>query len=90
MSAERTLAGMYVASCSWNTGIAELQAKVGQEVDLESGATPWFSLIQRDADLFSALTDDGDYMHNDAKSAKPRSAGTISCYGLGVKDKWRS
>ena len=41
--------------------IGSLRAQIGQEI----GVTDWFTVTQRDADLYAALTDDWDYMHND-------------------------
>lgn len=57
--------------------LTKLHAAVGTEI----GLTDWFSVSQRDADLFSALTDDWDYMHNDPAWAQPRLGGTIA-HGL--------
>jgi acyl dehydratase len=55
----------------------ELHAAVGTEI----GKTDWFMVTQRDADLFSALTDDWDFMHNDPAWAQSRLGGTIA-HGL--------
>src|SRR5687767_8254730 len=49
----------------------------------ELGISDWFSVSQRDADLFSALTGDWDFMHNDPEWATPRLGGTIA-HGLYV------
>ncbi|MDN5760344.1 MAG: hypothetical protein L0H59_17775 [Tomitella sp.] len=57
--------------------LADLHSAVGTEI----GHTDWFVVTQRDADLFSALTDDWDYMHNDPAWAQPRLGGTIA-HGL--------
>jgi acyl dehydratase len=59
--------------------LEQLRDQVGQEV----GVTDWFTVTQRDADLFSALTDDWDYMHNDPDWAQSRFGGTIA-HGLYV------
>lgn len=58
----------------------ELKNEVGQEL----GVVP-FVVTQKDADLFSAITDDWDYMHNDPKWAAANSEweGTIA-HGLYV------
>ena len=56
-----------------------LSARVGEEI----GVTDWFAVTQKDADLFSAMTDDWDYMHNDPAWATPRFGGTIA-HGLYV------
>jgi acyl dehydratase len=55
----------------------DLKTRVGQEL----GVTSWFTVEQRDADLYSALIDDWDYMHNDPEWARPRFGGTIA-HGL--------
>lgn len=61
------------------TIFTQLQASVGQEL----GVTDWFTVSQRDADLYSALIDDWDVMHNDPVWATPRFGGTIA-HGLYV------
>jgi len=57
----------------------QLTSRIGQEI----GVSGWFTVTQRDADLFSALTDDWDYMHNDRDWASPRFGGTVA-HGLYV------
>ena len=49
----------------------------------ELGVSDWLVVTQRDADIFSALTNDWDYMHNDPTWARPRYGGTI-VHGLYV------
>ena len=49
----------------------QYKTRIGQVI----GVSDWLVVTQRDADLFAALTDDWDYMHNDPAWAKPRSAG---------------
>ena len=64
-----------------------LKARVGEEL----GVTDWFTVEQRDLDIYSALMDDWDYMHNDPEWARPRFGGTIAhglyTLGLGAKAK---
>lgn len=57
----------------------ELKSSVGSTL----GVTDWFVVSQRDADLYSALIDDWDVMHNDPEWATPRFGGTIA-HGLYV------
>lgn len=40
--------------------LTELRSRTGSEI----GVTGWFTVSQRDADIYAALTDDWDYMHN--------------------------
>ena len=49
------------------------RSRVGEVV----GVSDWLQVTQRDVDLFAALTDDWDYMHNDPAWAEPRFGGTI-------------
>ena len=58
--------------------IAKLKGQVGEEL----GVTDWFSVSQRDADLYSALTDDWDYMHNDPRWAKTSPWGGTIAHGM--------
>ena len=50
------------------------KSRIGEVI----GVSDWLVVTQRDADLFSALTDDWDYMHNDPAWAQPRFGGTIA------------
>ncbi len=52
----------------------EYKSRIGEVL----GVSDWLVVTQRDADLFSALTDDWDYMHNDPAWAEPRFGGTIA------------
>lgn len=55
--------------------ITELRARIGTEI----GVTDWFTVSQRDADIYAALTDDWDYMHNaPAWAASGPWGGTIA------------
>ena len=65
---------------SISTTIASLELQVGQEL----GVTDWFQVTQKDADLFSALTDDWDYMHNDPTWAAQSEWGGTIAHGLYV------
>ena len=49
------------------------KSRVGEEL----GVSDWFVVTQRDADMFAALTNDWDYMHNDPAWATERYGGTI-------------
>ena len=49
------------------------KARIGEVI----GVSDWLVVTQRDVDLFAALTDDWDYMHNDPAWAEPRFGGTI-------------
>ena len=57
-----------------------LKSKIGQEI----GVTAPFIVSQKDADLFSALTDDWDYMHNDPKWAADSQWGGTIAHGMYV------
>ena len=50
------------------------KSRIGEVI----GVSDWLVVTQRDADLFSELTDDWDYMHNDPAWAEPRLGGTIA------------
>ena len=50
------------------------KSRIGEVI----GVSDWLVVTQRDADLFAALTDDWDYMHNDPTWATPRFGGTIA------------
>ena len=50
------------------------KSRIGEVI----GVSDWLVVTQRDADLFAALTDDWDYMHNDPAWAEPRFGGTIA------------
>lgn len=63
-----------------DNAIERLKSKVGQEL----GVTPPFTVTQKEADLFSALTDDWDYMHNDPKWAANSLWGTTIAHGMYV------
>ncbi len=52
----------------------QYKSRIGEVI----GVSDWLVVTQRDADLFSALTDDWDYMHNDPAWAEPRLGGTIA------------
>jgi len=60
--------------------IERLKRKIGEEL----GVTPPFTVTQKDADLFSALTDDWDYMHNDPQWAKDSRWGGTIAHGMYV------
>ena len=52
----------------------QYKSRIGEVI----GVSDWLVVTQRDADLFAALTDDWDYMHNDPAWAEPRLGGTIA------------
>lgn len=58
--------------------VADLKSQIGTEL----GVTDWFSVSQKDADLFSALTDDWDYMHNDPNWAADSQWGGTIAHGM--------
>ena len=56
----------------------DLRAKVGCEL----GTTDWFEVTQLEADVFSALTDDWDHMHNDPGWAEGTPWGGTIAHGI--------
>jgi acyl dehydratase len=60
--------------------LPELRARIGEDL----GQSEWFTIGQREVDVFSALTDDWDYMHNDPEWAASRSWGGTIAHGLYV------
>lgn len=51
------------------TALAELQARIGEEV----AVSPWFTVDQEHIDLFARATHDLDWMHIDPERAKTES-----------------
>ena len=60
--------------------LPEARARIGEDL----GQSEWFTIGQREVDVFSALTDDWDYMHNDPEWAASRSWGGTIAHGLYV------
>lgn len=60
--------------------LPEFRAKVGHQI----GRTDWFDLTQLQVDMFSVLTDDWDYMHNDPEWAADSAWGGTIAHGLFV------
>ena len=58
----------------------ELKTRVGTEV----GVTDWFTIEQKMADVFGALTGNPDAMHNDPEWAKHSPWGGTIAHGLNV------
>ena len=58
--------------------IERFEARVGEEL----GVTDWFAVSQEEADAFSALSDDWDYMHNDPAWAEAGPWGGMIAHGI--------
>lgn len=58
--------------------VKALEATIGSEL----GASDWFAFSQREVDVFAALTDDWDFMHNDPQWASSSQWGSTIVHGL--------